>query len=340
MARRPAKVLGIDEAGRGPVIGPLVVAGVLVQSERELAELEALGVRDSKALTRPQRQALAREIEKIARVELKIIPARALDARGVTTVELEAMAQILRKVRPRTALIDAPVAPGAIPSFKGALRRALPFDCELVVENKADARYPLVAAASIVAKVQRDREMARLRRRYGERLGWGYPSEPGVRAFLRRCAERGEFPDCVRRRWRTVRRLLERPLAPEAPGGYTGPEGGLDDMTKGETKRDYGVEEALLDAARRLQAHAQAQAQGQGAGAPGERLEAVDRVIRRVGPHQVAHFLATTGDAQAVAALRAYLQRHWPAYLELVERLIQAARRPENEDVMREFGGD
>ena len=92
---------------------------------------------------------------------------------------------------------------------------------------------------------------------------------------------------------------------------------------------DYGVEEALLEAVRQLKADE-----------PAERSEAVDHVIRQVGPHQVAHFLTTTTDTKAAESLREYLQRHWPAYLELIERLIQAARRPENEDVMKEFGGD
>jgi len=93
----------------------------------------------------------------------------------------------------------------------------------------------------------------------------------------------------------------------------------------------YGIEEALLEAVRQLKADKPAKRR---------RSEAVDRVIRQVGPHQVAHFLTTTTDTEAAESLREYLQRHWPAYLELIERLIQAARRPENEDVMRDFGGD
>jgi hypothetical protein len=91
----------------------------------------------------------------------------------------------------------------------------------------------------------------------------------------------------------------------------------------------YGIEGALLEAVRQLKADE-----------PAKRSEAVDRVIRQVGPHQVAHFLTTTTNTRAAESLREYLQRHWPAYLELIERLIQAARRPENEDVMRDFGGD
>lgn len=68
---------------------------------------------------------------------------------------------------------------------------------------------------------------------------------------------------------------------------------------------------------------------------PGERL---DRVLQEVGPHAVAHFLALTTDRSAAESLRRYLEKHWPATYELVERLIRAARRSENEDVRSDFG--
>ncbi len=212
--------LGIDEAGRGPVIGPLVIAGVFLD-EHKLQELIELGVRDSKALTRERRSELAREIERIAQAaEICVIPASELNEReeSLTQIELEAMTQLIEKLKPQRAVIDAPVGLRAIPRYVEALRRRLNVDCEIVAENKADARYPVVAAASIVAKVRRDEEIKRLHRRYGD-FGWGYPSEPKVRRFLREWyAQHGAFPDCVRLRWRTVQRLLARGAASE----YTG----------------------------------------------------------------------------------------------------------------------
>lgn len=65
----------------------------------------------------------------------------------------------------------------------------------------------------------------------------------------------------------------------------------------------------------------------------------LDRVIQQLGPHHVAHFLVTTSDTSAAKTLRTYLNKYWPAYEELVERLIRAARRsPENEDLQSDFG--
>ena len=91
-------------------------------------------------------------------------------------------------------------------------------------------------------------------------------------------------------------------------------------------EEDYGVEEALLGALKELDSRSNGAS------------EKLDRVIERVGPHAVAHFLALTTDRSAAESLRSYLEKHWPATYELVERLIRAARRAENEDVRSDFG--
>jgi ribonuclease HII len=217
-------VLGIDEAGRGPVIGPLVIAGVLVD-EHQLDELTALGVRDSKTLARERRTELAREIEARAHhVSVISIPACELEA-NLTRIELVGMAKIIRDLGPANVYLDAPVGPRAIPRFIDALRDLLgDATCEIVAENKADARFPAVAAASIVAKVHRDREVEKLRSIYGD-LGWGYPSEPKVQSFLRDWyARHGSFPPCVRARWATVGRIRQEQHEPslEALDGRPG----------------------------------------------------------------------------------------------------------------------
>lgn len=219
-----AFILGIDEAGRGPVIGPLVIAGVLA-CEHQLEELLALGVRDSKTLTRSKRTELAREIEARAqRVSIVSIPAGELEA-NLTRIELEGMAELIRDLGPTAVYLDAPVGPRAIPRFVDALRGLLEgVSCEIVAENRADARFPVVAAASIMAKVHRDREIEKLRSLYGD-LGWGYPSEPKVQSFLRNWyARHGSFPPCVRTRWATVGRIREEQREPslEAPDGRPG----------------------------------------------------------------------------------------------------------------------
>lgn len=208
------RILGIDEAGRGCVIGPLAVASVLA-SEEQLKDLEALGVRDSKQLTRARREALFPEIERIvARIFILEIPASDL-AENLTQIELRAMAQIIRGSKPHRVVLDLPVGPGAQESFSQMLRRAVgDHNFALIAENRADARFPIVSAASIIAKVYRDRAIERLREEYGD-FGWGYPSEPKTRQFLQDYYERhGRFPACARAKWRTLQRLAEQSVRP------------------------------------------------------------------------------------------------------------------------------
>jgi hypothetical protein len=95
----------------------------------------------------------------------------------------------------------------------------------------------------------------------------------------------------------------------------------------GEERSHYGVDETLRAAVKQLTSH------WNGAS------EELDRIIQQLGAHHVAHFLVTTVDSSACEALREYLGKYWPAYFELIERLIRAARRsPENEDLQSDFG--
>ncbi len=205
-------VLGIDEAGRGCVIGPLVVAGVVIPHEH-WGELSELGVRDSKRLSRSRRAFLATQIERLARrvIVLEIEPSE-LEA-NLTEIELQAIAQIIRESKAECVYLDLPVGPSARDRFIQALcERVGTQKFELFAENRADAHYPVVSAASIIAKVYRDQAIERLRQEYGD-FGWGYPSELKTRAFLREfLARTGHFPSCARRKWRTLRKLTELSL--------------------------------------------------------------------------------------------------------------------------------
>lgn len=203
-------ILGMDEAGRGCVIGPLVVAGVWA-NKGQLKQLGALGLRDSKQLTRARRTALLAAIEQTAKVFIIEIPVPQLDE-NLTQIELRAMAQIIKESQADRVYLDLPVGPGAQANFIERLRSAAKRTFELIAEPKADARYPIVSAASIVAKVQRDRAIERLRETYGD-FGWGYPGEPQTRAFLKDFyARHGRFPDCARAKWQTLKNLLESRL--------------------------------------------------------------------------------------------------------------------------------
>ncbi len=211
-------VLGIDEAGRGAVLGPLVVAGVRVE-EAQLPQLWELGARDSKLVPRAQRQAVVRKVIGAgARARAIVIPASAVDRENLTSLELGAAARLIEALAPSQVVLDAPVAPAAIPGFVAALCRRSGFSPAAVAAfPKADRDHPAVAAASLLAKVVRDGYVVALRRQFGD-FGWGYPGEPQVREYLAAwISERRTFPPICRTRWRCAQDLLFLPL-PERGG--------------------------------------------------------------------------------------------------------------------------
>jgi ribonuclease HII len=204
-------IAGVDEAGRGPVLGNLVICGVLFD-ERTLDELKAAGVRDSKLLSPKRRLMLAELIAGKAK-RLKIIelrPAEIDELRIVKKIdlnEIEAMkmAQILDHLKPKLAYIDSTDPDPKM--FERRIRRHMRSEPKLVVESYADRKYVVVGAASIVAKVRRDKGISELRERYGD-LGSGYTSDPRTIAFLERWVrEHGSLPEFARRSWETAKRI-------------------------------------------------------------------------------------------------------------------------------------
>lgn len=202
-------ILGLDEAGRGPVLGPMVIGAVLLETGQTKA-LQRLAVRDSKALTRKRREALFVDIQASLLTDTLVLEPHQLES-NLTQVALEGLAYLINKHAPTHVYLDAPVPPSAIPSFVSRLRERLDDAPKITAENKAEDKYPVVAAASIVAKVTRDRAMQALHERHGD-VGWGYPGEPKTQAFLQRCVNEGAFPPCVRTRWATVQRLKQQAL--------------------------------------------------------------------------------------------------------------------------------
>ena len=201
-------IAGVDEAGRGPVLGPLVVAGVAVESD---VPLRHLGVRDSKKLAPDRREALGVEIEKIGTCVLVVIPAEEIDSMraemSLNDFEAKLFAEIIAKLHPNTAYVDA-VDVDEI-EFKRAVQAELPFDVEVVSQHKADELFPVVSAASIIAKCRRDHEMRRIESGLGVPCGSGYASDPDTIAFLEKwIREKGTLPPHTRKSWDTARRLL------------------------------------------------------------------------------------------------------------------------------------
>ncbi len=201
-------ICGVDEAGRGPVIGPLVIAGVLA-SEEDFEALTRMGVKDSKKLAKNTRTRLYEEItENYSYYSVKVAP-REIDImrKKMTLNKIEAIkfAEVINKLTPKKAYIDAADAvPG---NFKKAIEETLKQPTTLIVEHKADETYPIVSAASIIAKVERDRVIEKLSQKYGN-IGSGYPADPTTQRFLKEWYQKHKsFPDIVRESWKTIEKL-------------------------------------------------------------------------------------------------------------------------------------
>lgn len=200
------KVLGIDEAGRGPVIGPLIIAGVMIHDGKE-AELGA--VKDSKLLTHKKRVILNEIIQKNS--EFKIIevsPQEIDDAlnpnnkkMNLNWLEAHKQAEIINELKPDIAIIDCP-SPNC-KKYTEYLRKLLNNkEIKLIVEHKADVNYPVCSAASIIAKVKREEEVAKLKEKYGD-IGPGYPANPITQKFIKENWEK--HPEIFRHSWITFK---------------------------------------------------------------------------------------------------------------------------------------
>ncbi len=204
---------GIDEAGRGPVIGPLIIGCVVLDREgRE--KLGDLNVRDSKRVSPKRRARLEPEIKKhavewglieIPPVEIDVLRKR----HSLNAIEAMKVAEIILSLEkvPGVIYVDA-VDNGADFYRKRVLDYLTSMNNgfiipEIISEHKADDRYIEVSSASILAKVERDRIVECLRNEYGD-FGSGYPSDDRTTEFIKGIIREGEIPEFVRRSWNTL----------------------------------------------------------------------------------------------------------------------------------------
>lgn len=208
--------LGLDEAGRGPVLGPMIMGGIVIPEKKEKI-VERMGVKDSKKVTPKRRAVLSRKLTKMFEYELVEISAKDIDlmrAKGINLNQIEklAMKQIIRKLDSDKIIIDAlDVKEGRLQEemqeYAGPNR-------EVLAEHKADENYLAVGAASIIAKHRRDQIIDELNRNYIKTtkdrngIGSGYPSDPKTKAFLKQYTY-DEMPEFVRRSWGTVQKIKE-----------------------------------------------------------------------------------------------------------------------------------
>src|SRR3990170_2646065 len=151
-------IAGIDEAGKGPALGPMCVAGILLD-EKKLDKLSRIGVKDSKQLTPKKRELLSVDIKKLAHryYILEVTPNQIDELRKVMTMNeimVNCYVKVLEELRPDRAFVDA--ADVKAKRFGENIKKKYSRKIEITSEHNADEKYPIVSAASILAKVHRD----------------------------------------------------------------------------------------------------------------------------------------------------------------------------------------
>lgn len=210
------QIAGVDDAGRGPIIGPLAIAGVLLD-EKDLHKLIGLGVKDSKLLSPRRREELAAEIKKLvlkyhvamlSPTEIDRVVETGKKLHKLNRLEAQTMAKVITVLKPDVAYVDASdVLPDR---FKQHIVENLTFKVQIISEHKADVNYPIVSAASIIAKVERDRALSALQDKYGN-IGCGYATDPDTIKFLENWITKfGFYPDFVRKSWKPAKRLKRK----------------------------------------------------------------------------------------------------------------------------------
>ncbi len=209
-------IAGVDEAGRGPVIGPLVMAALAFREE-DLKKLKWLGVKDSKLLSAERRVELFEQIHAIVHdFRVEVIEPDAIDlslkddSSNLNWLEAETAARMLSEMEADTLIIDCP-SPN-IPAYKDFVWQRLgkerQKEAQLIVEHKADVNHLPVAAASIVAKVIRDRHIEHLKKEVGIDFGSGYLTDPKTTAFLEK--HHSTHQQLFRKGWQSYKDVLEK----------------------------------------------------------------------------------------------------------------------------------
>lgn len=206
------KIIGIDDAGRGPVLGPMILAGVLANEEDE-AVLKELGAKDSKLLTPIKRKALGIKIKKDYKYHVEVTsPIEIDETPNLNDLEAIKAAKIINTLAKETnerikVIVDCPsvntVAWGKF--LENLIIKKNQID--LHVEHKADFNYPVVSAASIVAKEKREEEMEKLRAEKKIDFGSGYPADPKTVQFIKENYNNEKYKEIIRHSWATVKNL-------------------------------------------------------------------------------------------------------------------------------------
>ncbi|MGI0018152.1 MAG: ribonuclease HII [Nitrosotalea sp.] len=201
-------VCGVDDAGRGSVLGPLVIAGISIEKNK-IKQLVKIGVKDSKQLSPQSRERLYQQILSIvdgyyvAKISPKIID-KSVSKNLLNQLEANYMAKVIKKLEAGSSYVDScDVNPKRFGLYISNIAKT----GKIISSHHADRKYPVVSAASIIAKVNRDREIEKLRKNHN--LGSGYPSDSKTMGFIKNwISKNGDVPIFVRKSWKPVKILL------------------------------------------------------------------------------------------------------------------------------------
>ena len=202
------QICGVDDAGRGSMIGPLVIAGIRIE-KKNISKLRKLGVRDSKKLSSKKRDILYKEILKIVDSYHVIrIPPRTIDKyvfeHNLNHLEAKKMAEVISNLNPDISYVDSCDVNAA--RF-GREISDLSKKSKVKSYHYADSRFVVVSAASIIAKVSRDRSIMRLNKTTN--LGSGYPSDKKSVNYVKKVvSSKKSLPTSIRKSWKPVQKIL------------------------------------------------------------------------------------------------------------------------------------
>jgi ribonuclease HII len=210
------KIIGIDDAGRGPVIGPMILCGVMIDSLNDEEKLNELGVKDSKLLFPKKRAKIAKSIKDSYKYHVEVVSPKEIDDfPNLNNLEAIKCGIIINKFLDKLnekvkVIVDCP-------SVNTKAWGEYLFDTivkkefvELVCEHKADFNHLIVGGASIVAKETREEELQKLKKELDVDFGSGYPSDPVTKDFLVKYFGEKKYDEIIRKSWSTYKRVAEK----------------------------------------------------------------------------------------------------------------------------------
>lgn len=209
---KPVLIGGVDEAGRGSIIGPLVIAGISIKQDR-IMDLHHVGVRDSKMLTAKARTSLFAIVSEmvdslcIYKIDCSVIDENVF-SKGLNKLEAETMAYVIDNLKADMVYVDScDTDPGRYKHYIES--RLITSKSKLYSMHHADSLNIVVSAASIIAKFVRDGEIQEIRKTHCN-IGSGYPSDVKTMRFIRNwVSEYKCAPRFARKSWRPLRDMLE-----------------------------------------------------------------------------------------------------------------------------------